>query len=409
MLLKLAYRNVFRNFRRSLLTFLAISIGISVGLLFIGVTLGFERQSIMLSVRTNTGHIKIHEKGYIDEELTLTLDYTIDNTDEVLHTLDAVPGITSTAERILFPASLTDGVDELRLNGIGINTERENEVYGLEQKLLRGEFLNPGEEKVLLTDVLADLFSVDTGESLTLIARTKYGAINALDLEIAGIVHVGNPEVDNLNFFIPLDIAQDFLEMDNMVTEIVVMGESMDTAEKLSSEIAAALSDGTFDIVTWEYMQRDLIRLYNLRARARWLLNMILLLMAGAGVMNTLLMSIFERTAEIGTLMAMGLRRKRIMLLFIFEGMFLGIFGSLVGCIVGGSVTYYFKFNGINIEVFGTSSFGNLPTSQYMYTEITLAYLAAAFVLGIVIAMLSAAYPATRGARLQPTEALRYV
>jgi len=408
LLLKLAFRNVFRNFRRSLLTFLAISIGTALTILFIGFSIGMERQSIKIAVQTRMGHIKIHKKGYINDELTLSLDYTLDNYAGVLETLQRIP-VEAAAARILFPASLTDGVDELRLTGIGISPDRENSVFLLSNKVMSGEYLKPGEEKILLGSSVAELFPVQTGDFLTLIARTKYGAINALDVEIAGIVHVGNPEVDNQCFFMPLDVAQDFLEMDGMATEITVRGASMESADNLADRIRQEIDGGKYDIVTWKYIARDLLNLYKMKARSRQLIIFILFLMAAAGVMNTMFMSVFERTREIGAIMAMGLRRNRVLLMFIVEGMFLGVFGSFVGCVLGGSATYYFKIYGLSLEAFGSSGFGNLPFGSVVYTHITPGYIFAAFLLGIFVAVISAAYPALKGSRLQPTEALRYV
>ncbi len=133
--------------------------------------------------------------------------------------------------------------------------------------------------------------------------------------------------------------------------------------------------------------------------------------MASASVMNTMLMAIFERTAEIGTIMAMGLRRMQIRLLFIFEGMFLGIFGSLIGCAVGGGITCYFMYYGINISEISYMKSGsvNMPIGKYIYTEISPEYLAGTFLLGVVVAVAAAAYPAFRGSRLEPADALRYV
>jgi len=409
LLLKLAFRNIFRNFRRSLLTFLAISIGTALSILFIGFSIGAERQSIKLSVDTNNGHVKIYGRGYVDEDLTLTLDHTIDNYSETIGRLRNVSDIVSFSERIIFPSSITDSIDELNLSGCGIDTEREDAVFNLSKKVISGEYLHPGEERMLLTSKIANLFSVEAGDVLTIIARTKYGAINAIDLEIAGIVDIGNMEVDNQYYFIPLDVAQELLEMQDMVTEIVLMVSSMESAENLKLNAETALGNDKYDIVTWEYLCRDLIRLYEIRKKARIIMIFILFMMAAASVMNTMLMSVFERTREIGTIMAMGLRKSGIILLFILESMFLGILGSLVGSILGGGATYYYKFHGIDISSYMELSNSNLPFGKYIYTEITPEYILGAFLLGVTIAVLSAAYPALKGANLAPANALRYV
>ena len=120
------------------------------------------------------------------------------------------------------------------------------------------------------------------------------------------------------------------------------------------------------------------------------------------GITNTMLMAIFERTQEIGTLMAMGLRKKKLLMLFTFESIFLGIFGSLTGCILGGSITYYYKIVGLNLADFDMSGFDNMPLASVIYTDINMTILIFAFLFGVAVSIISALYPAYRGSKLEP-------
>ena len=409
MIFKLAFRNIFRNFRRSLLSFLTISIGIGLSILLIGFSIGMEQQSVRLSVATRLGHVKIYGKGYTENNMTLSLDSTISGYDRIISALETEPAVHNMAERILFSASLTDGLDELRVTGTGIDPYRENRAFGLSGHVSEGEYLNNNEERMLLSNVLAELFNVSTGEILTIISRTKYGAITALDAEIAGIYHSANPEVDNSFFFLPLNTAQMLLEMENEVTEIAVFGNSMEEAVPLRGIIESSIDTGALDIVTWEYMARDLLRLYDIRANARIIIYTILFIMAFASIMNTMLMSVYERFREIGTIMALGLRRRKILALFACEGMFLGIFGSAFGCLLGGGYTYYLKHYGIDFSRFGSSGFGNIPLGSVIYADINAGMVLVFFLIGVAVALISAVYPSVKGARLEPTDALRSV
>lgn len=411
LLLKLAFRNIFRNFRRSLLTFLTISIGISLSIIFVGILIGTEQQSIRLLVSTRTGHAQVYAPGYLEEELTLPLDYTISGYETLVDELLTIPDVQTAAERILFPATLTDGIDELRITGAGIHTEREDNAFHLSDPdhIISGEYIKPGEEKILLGDVVADLFGIGVGDVMTIIARTKYDAITALDVEIAGLFHVGNPEIDNNYFFLPLDITQTILEMENEVTEVTLFGNSMEEADALETSLNGRFDTDVYDIVSWQYSSKDLLELYAMKAKGSRIMYIILFIMVSASIMNTMLMSVYERTREIGTLMAMGFRRRNILSLFALEGGFLGAFGSVIGCLVGGSITYYLKFHGLNLDILMKSGFEDFPIGSIMYAEINPAMLFYFFLIGVSIALLSAAYPSWKGARMEPTEALRSV
>jgi len=409
LLLKLAFRNIFRNFRRSLLTFLTISIGISLSIIFVGILIGTEQQSIRLLVSTRTGHAQVYAVGYLEEELTLPLDYTISGYETLVDELLTIPDVQTAAERILFPATLTDGIDELRLTGAGIHVKREDATFRLTDHIVDGTYIAPGEEKILLGDVVADLFGIGVGDLLTIIARTKYDAITALDVEIAGLFHVGNPEIDNNYFFLPLDITQTILEMENEVTEVTLFGNSMDEADALETSLNGQFDTDVYDIVSWQYSSKDLLELYAMKAKGSQIMYIILFIMVSASIMNTMLMSVYERTREIGTLMAMGFRRRNILSLFALEGGFLGAFGSVIGCLIGGSITYYLKFHGLNFDFMMKSGFEDFPIGSIMYAEINPAMLFYFFLIGVSIALLSAAYPSWKGARMEPTEALRSV
>ncbi len=409
MIIKLAFRNIFRNFRRSLLSFLTISIGIGLSILLVGFSIGMEQQSIRLSIDTRTSHVKIYGKGYIEDDMTLPLDYTISDYNVVLNEIENIPEVVSASERILFSATLTDGIDELRIIGAGVDPGREDNAFRLSDYITDGTYLWNSEEHIVLSNIIANLFNVTTGDYLTLIARTQYGAITALDMEITGIYHSANPEVDNNYIFIPLETTQMLLEMDNKVTEIALFGNSMNESLILPEIISSHIEADLYDVVTWEYMARDLLRFYAMRANSRIIIYCILFTVAFASIMNTMLMSVYERFREIGTLMALGFRRSKITALFACEGLFLGVFGSTVGCLLGGGYTYYLKIHGIDFSKFGENGFGDIPIGSVIYADITMNVLIFFFITGICVALFSALYPSIKGARMEPSHALRSV
>ncbi|MFC1563380.1 ABC transporter permease [candidate division KSB1 bacterium] len=408
LIIKLAFRNVFRNFRRSLLTFLSITIILGLAIIAIGFTRGFETGSLRTAVNTRTGHVKILNRDYDTKDRLINLDHTISDPENLISQIQNVSGVRAYSEKILFPCSLTDGVDELVLIGFGVNLEREDRVFKISQYIVKGNYLSSGEEKMLLGDDLARLFDVDVGDFITIITRTKYNSINALDVEIAGIYHFNNPELDNNAFFMPLDVTQEFLDMQNEVTELTIFGSSMDVADDLAEEIMSNIDTDLYQTQTWEEVLEELLKFFKLRAKSRIIIYTILLMMAAAGIMNTMLMAVYERTREIGTLMAMGFRKKKMIVLFAMESVYIGLFGSVTGCVWGGIVAYYFKNNGLDMRSFGFE-INNLPISMVVYGDIDFYVILSVFFTGILLALVSALYPAYRSSKLVPTEALRAV
>lgn len=409
-LLTLAYKNVFRNFRRSLLTFIVISLGLCLSIIMICFQFGFEMQAINLAIDTRTGHLKLYGKGYTEDKKSLPLDFTINNFNELSNKLQKIEGISSFTPEILFSGYLNDGTDELLCTGVGINSVLDEDVFKRQQSVIKGEYIKPGEEKMLLGKDLADLFKVDAGDYLTVITRTKYGTIVALDLEIKGIVKSGNPEVDNQYFFIPLDVAQEILEMENQITEISIRLDSKEKTETVKNEILAIPGfRDKLEAETYREMMKDLIRLFSIRKKSIAIIAGIFLLMATAGIANTMLMSVYERIKEIGTMMAIGMRPAKIIILFCLEAAFIGLFGSITGCGLGSAVTYYYEVHGINMEQISMESFKGLPISSTIYADLIPEAVILVFIIGIVISILSALYPSIKASQLVPSEALRKV
>ncbi len=408
LIIKLAFRNVFRNFRRSLLTFLSITIILGLAIMAIGFTRGFETGSLRTAINTRTGHVKILHRDFDPEAMFDRLEYTISDPEFLMERLTNISSVRKYSEKILFPCSLTDGIDELALTGFGVNLEREDEVFNLSQHVTEGSYLSPGDEKILLGSDLARLFSVGIGDFLTIITRTKYNSINALDVEIAGIFHFNNPELDSNAFFFPLDKAQEFLDMRGMVTEITVFGDDMNRADDLAEEIMNNIDPELYKTRTWEMVLEELMKFFKMREKARLIIYLILLMMAAAGIMNTMLMAVYERTREIGTLMAMGFREGKMIVLFTMESIYIGIFGSITGCLWGGYLGYYFESHGLSMDSFGIEM-GNLPISPVIYGDIDFGVILSVFFTGILLAFFSALYPAYRSSKLVPTEALRTI
>jgi len=216
---------------------------------------------------------------------------------------------------------------------------------------------------------------------------------------------------------IPLARAMESLGLENEVTEIVVRLENDDdktilAAQNRIKEILKSREE-KFEVVTWKDLAGVFLAISEMKTQRSGMIIMIMLIIASMGIINTMLMAVFERTREIGMLAALGMKKSEIMKLFIFEGGFIGAIGALLGCILGGLVTWYLEVEGWSITAFGETfkkmSEAAYPVKDVYYADLTMGVLVMVFLFGVGISVLASAYPAWKAAKLDPTEALRHI
>jgi putative ABC transport system permease protein len=420
-LFKLSFRNIFRFKRRTFITLSAISVGLGLLILSICLMNGVDKQSISNIINCQTSHIKIFKAGYFEKRDELPMDITIKDPDRIRSLLKDVPGILGTESRVLFGAGLIKGMDELPCLGVAIDPLVDPGLFIIKDSLVEGAWLDPDDAKMLVGKSLAKDIGLAVGDLVTVRLITSTGredfSWNAVDLEVKGIFASGHPTVDNQRIFIPLEIAGESLSLDSRVTEIVVRLNSDDdktikTAQTRIKEILKTRED-RFEVVTWKDLAGMFLTISKMKTRNSGMIIFIMLFIASMGIINTMLMSVMERTREIGMFSAMGMKKSEIMTLFIFEGGFIGAIGALLGCILGGLASWYFEVEGLSFAGWGDTvqklSESIYPVKDVFYADLTPDVLVMTFIFGVGIAVLASFYPARKAAKLNPIDALRHI
>jgi putative ABC transport system permease protein len=420
-LFKLAFRNIFRFKRRTFITLSAISVGLGLLIMSICLMNGIDKQSISNIINCQTSHIKIFKAGYFEKRDELPMDITIKDPDRIRSLLKDVPGILGTESRVLFGAGLIKGMDELPCLGVAIDPLVDPGLFIIKESLVEGAWLEPDDAKMLVGKSLAKDIGLAVGDLVTVRLITSTGkehfSWNAVDLEVKGIFASGHPTVDNQRIIIPLKIAGESLSLDSQVTEIVVRLKADDdktiaTAQTRIKEILRNREE-RFEVVTWKDLAGMFLTISKMKTRSSGMIIFIMLLIASMGIINTMLMSVLERTREIGMFAAMGMKKSEIMTLFIFEGGFIGAIGALLGCILGGLASWYFEVQGLSFAGYG-ETYQKLAESVYpvkdvFYADLTMDVLVMTFLFGVAIAVLASFYPARKAAKMNPIEALRHI
>jgi len=397
----LALRNLGRNRRRTLIALGTVAFG-SLAIVFLqGFVNGFVRMGIEASVLSRVGAIQIHRKGYFGADEPLKLNFHEDP--KLVAMLSAVPGVTAVTPRITFDGLVSNGSDSAIFMATAIDPVREYEVCPLRRtNVARGSKpLGPGRDDLaLIGQTLAESLGGKIGSTLVMQgASPNKGSTNALDVEVVGFLPTRTPVESKRMATVSLALAQDLLHMQGQITEYVVGVSDLARVDEVAERVRSAVPKD-FEITTWhdvDPITRDRTNVL------RWVLGfvaLVLFLLVATGIVNTMLMSVYERVREIGTMLAVGVRRRQVMMLFLWEALGLGFLGSFVGVSLGVALIGWLGHRGITIRP---------PNSDAstMFPHVSATFLGLVVAFGLIGTIVSALYPSRKAAKLRPVEALR--
>jgi putative ABC transport system permease protein len=451
--LKLAIRGVTRNKRRTLITVGAIALALTA-MIVINAFMDGSTKSTEDKVVEVTGHVQLYATGYYDKSRTFPTDIAIGDLDHTLARIRGMEGVTEATARITFGGLIVHGEDELAGLVVGIQPESADLINDLADKVKEGRYLTPEDTgNCNIGYRMADLLHVEVGDTLTVVTQTAYGALTAVDLKVVGILATLNPMIDEGGILIRLQDAQRHLELPDAATSILVNGESPDDAEKLKGTLLASLNAGVtpeeeevekaapsaddeevplfaegaptggfetpveqvkaptragFEGYTWYELNHLIFELLGFKNQIMDIIRAIMVILAAAMIVNTMLTNVFERTREIGVLMAMGAKGRQILGIFLGEAATLGVIGSLAGVILGGALGLVLQSVGIDLGDEFTELV-KIPMDRVFYALVRPMMLLNAFGLGLIVSVLAGLYPAAKAARMLPTKALRYL
>lgn len=331
MLVLVAFRNLFRNPRRTLAIVLTVAFGTSALLLFDGFNNGVMNEYRDNTIHAHYGHGQINTKGYLDKVYEKPWEHWIDNWDEVEAYIKSQNGVDYVFPRMNFFALLTNGDITVSGLGQGIDAEAEAEFF-YSMNIEEGEMLSHQPDGVILGKGLARSLDVKPGDTITVLSNTIYGTINGVDLTVTGIFHTGSREFDDRIFRIPLKEAQTLMDTDLIESVSVGLAELDDwnnVADAITGQYQQ-LEATPFAVLDEVYYQHAVDWL---NSQFDFILTIIVTIVL-LGIMNTTSTAILERKQEIGNLRANGESVADIMRLLAWEGLALGLFGAIAGVAV---------------------------------------------------------------------------
>jgi len=408
--IKMAWRNIWRNSRRSVLTILAIVFATMLLVFMLSFQFGSYDTMINTAVKIHTGHVQVQAEGYRDK---MDIRLVVPNpgaVDDVIKDTPEINAYTSRANAF----SLVSSSD--RTYGVlltGIDPEREAKVSTLKKLVRRGEYLAQEDtDMALVGELLAENLKVDIGDELVVLGQGRDGSVAASVLKVKGIFSSGEDKFDRNSVQMSLGYFQDVFSMRGAVHEVVVLGSSLEDVKKIKKKLGAGVrsidNDGKLVILDWMELMPGIVQSIKLDLVSGLIMYVILIVVVAFSILNTFLMAIFERTREFGVLMAIGMTPGRLMRSLFLESVTITFIGIILGIISGGMVTWYFQVHGIVIS--GASEFLSqygLPERMYPQLSIFSVSIGAGIVL--IITILTAIYPVLKVRRLRPVEAMTAV
>jgi len=407
--LKLAWRNIKRHRRRTIITSSGIIAGVAMMIITNGLLTGMLGQTISNSVELETGHIKIYPEGYYEKSDLMPTNMQISDYGEVIEILNNLDGVECASPRIKAGGMLQIGPNSAGVVINGIDPENDLKIRDLRKRIIDGEYLAADDPSLIIGERLSERLEIGVNDEVLVSSVAADGSAVSTMLRVKGIFKTGFSSYDGSMIFTSLLQAQNLLKIERgNATEIVIMVNRPEKVNDIAGSITSKLRAEGYDyeVLHWERLAPELAQFVEMEKSMGTLFVSIVVVVASIGILNTMLMAVYERIKEIGAMSAFGYKRRNIMSLFLLEGLIIGIIGAVCGCIIGVGVCQYFSVVGID---FG----GGPAVVEYMetciYPRLSVFDVVFPFFFAISVALLASLYPAYKASRLEPVEALRHV
>lgn len=397
-----AFRNVFRNKARTALTLTVIGAGVAGLILCGGFVADALNQLREATIHSQLGHIQIYRSGFYEKGTRTPNDYMIEKPSEVLDIARKLPDFEEGMARLNFSAVLNNGRTDFAVVGEGVEPEKEKKLGSL-LEIVEGRNLETGDASgIFIGEGVASATKLKVGDRATVLLHTVEGALNSGEFEVLGIFRSFSKDYDSRAVRVTLPAAQELMALSS-VNAVVVLLKSTEATDRSAAALTRALDSQRYEIKTWRQLADFYDKTASLYERQFVVLEAIILLAVLLSVINAVNMSVYERTAEFGTLMALGTHGSGVSALVMQENILLGLIGSALGAIVGIVLALVISAIGIPMPPPPNSSTGYVAAIHIdAFTTLT------AFVIGVVATVLAAWFPSRRVARLAVVDALRH-
>ena len=405
--IKLAWRNMWRNWRRTVIAAIAIVLGLILLIFMDALMKGSDQAIFGNAVRLYGGNVQIHAPGFRDKASRLPL-IPLDDGDMIVEIVRAQPEVVAVSKRINTGGMVSSREGSYPVSITAIEPESEASVSLVAENITQGRFLNSDDgDNILIGQEMANLLNVGVGDRIVLLGKRKDESMRQRSMTVVGIFNLGLGDAEKGLVYINLPTAQKLYNLREQETEVAITLTQVGLESALIASLKPDLPD--YEVDSFDTLRPEIRELLAQKSAFIAVIGFIVLLMAGIGILNLMLMAVYERTREMGVLAALGLRGRQLMGLFLLEGMFIGAIGAVIGCILSWLLVLVVGQVGIDYSMAqGTGDITALIGNR-LYPSIPIINVVFYGIAAVIIAALASLIPAWQASRNEPAESLHHV
>ena len=404
MLLTLAWRNIWRNKRRTIITIVSITFAVVLASIMRSMQLGSYERMIDNSVRFFTGYIQIHKNGFWDDK---TIDNSFYQDTELIAAIDAIPQVQAAVPRIESFALASYGLQTKGALVIGIDPAKEDFLTEVSEKLVAGQTLDAGDDGAVIGKGLADYLKMGIGDTIVLISQGYHGANAAGKFAVKGLVEFGSPVLTNQLVYLSLPASQYFYAADDLLTTIAIVTDKPKHVKSIMAQLNGMVDLEALEVMDWRTLVPELIQGIELDNISGIIMLLMLYLVIGFGMFGTFLMMTSERMYEFGVVLSIGMRKWKLQATVFIEIFVLSMLAVLVGFALSLPIITYFYNNPIPLPEETAGAFEKFDVEPiYVFSVEPVVFLSQAWVV-FVMALFLSSYPLYKIWKLNPVEAMR--
>ena len=406
MILKIAWRNIYRNKKRSLITITSIFAALFLIILMRALQFGFYDKLIETVVESYAGYVEVHADGFWDNQ---NLDNSMEVDQRLINDIKSVEGVDNIVQRLQTFSLISMG--NKTKGGVinGINISDEQKITDWNKKMISGTF-KIGKNEIIIGKGIAEYFDIKENDTLILYGQGYRGMMAAGKYPVKGVIDLKNPDLNKLGVFMNIETARNYVSSDEISTHIIVDKKQYYDEEKIANDLAQVLSKD-YEIMTWKETLPEIEQTITADNAGGLIMAFILYIIVVFGMFGTVLMMTEERKYEFGVLISLGMSRARLFGIIYIETIILSMIGVFIAIIITYPITFYYNLNPIDmatlmgegandmIEEMGFSPL--MPMS--IEWDIPLTHALVIFISSLLISI----YPAIKISKLNPVKSMK--